>query len=67
MEENLETSQGSEPNKESPSGENITLSDAMTGVITEPGETYEAVKNSTKKNYWLIPILILIVVYLISS
>ncbi len=46
--------------------ENITLSDAITGVITEPGETFESIKKSSKKYYWLIPILILIVIGIVS-
>lgn len=53
------TPQESEPN--------ITLGDALAGVFTEPGDTFASVKNSTKKNYWLIPLLILIVVSILSS
>ena len=63
MEENLEN----KPETAESPQENIALSDAMTGVITEPGDTFEAVKTSTKRNYWVIPIIILGVVYLISS
>lgn len=47
--------------------ENITLGDAMAGIFSEPGETFEAVKNSTKKNYWLIPLLIVIVVTILAT
>lgn len=47
--------------------ENISLGDAMAGVFSEPGETFEAVKSSTKKNYWLVPLLILIVITMLSS
>lgn len=47
--------------------ENISLGDAMSGVFSEPGDTYTAVKNSTKKNYWLIPILILVVISILCS
>lgn len=56
MEENLE-------NKP----ESIALTDAMTGVITEPGDTFEAVKISGKRNYWLIPIIIFAVISLVLS
>jgi Yip1-like protein len=64
MEENLENKP--ESTEEVPQ-ENITVSDAMTGVITEPGDTLEAVKTSTKRNYWVTPIIILGVIYLVSS
>ena len=47
--------------------ENITVSDAMAGVFTEPGNTFEAVKQSTKKNYWIVPIIILILISLVAS
>lgn len=47
--------------------ENISLGDAMAGVFSSPGETYTAVKQSTKKNYWLIPLIIVIVVGVLSS
>ncbi len=47
--------------------ENISLSDAMTGVITEPGNTFESVKVSTKRSYWVIPIIIFIVLTLVST
>jgi len=47
--------------------ESISLGDAMAGVFTEPGDTFEAVKRSAKRNYWLIPVLILIAVSILSS
>ncbi|MCC6866645.1 MAG: YIP1 family protein [Ignavibacteria bacterium] len=47
--------------------ENISLGDAMAGVFSEPGVTFESVKISKKKNYWLIPLLILLVISVISS
>jgi hypothetical protein len=48
-------------------GEDITASEAITGVITEPGETYERVSVSSKKNYWLLPVIILIIANLIAT
>lgn len=45
----------------------ITLGDAMAGVISSPGDTFTEVKRSSKKNYWLVPLLIVIVLSLISS
>lgn len=47
--------------------ENISLGDALAGVFSEPGNTFEQVKNSAKKNYWLIPLIILIAVSMLSS
>ncbi len=47
--------------------ENISLGDAMAGVFTEPGSTFESVKASVKKNYWLLPVLIVIAVSVLSS
>ncbi len=47
--------------------EDISLSDAMTGVITEPGPAFEAVRVSSRKNYWLIPAFVFIVLYIAST
>jgi hypothetical protein len=70
MEENL-PNKPEQPGQEVPEevqpGENITLSDAMAGVFTEPGPTFEAVKQSTRKNYWIVPIIILILISLVAS
>jgi len=67
MEENNNTS-GSEieptPQESEP---NITLGDALAGVFTEPGDTFASVRHSSRKNYWLIPLLVLIVVSILSS
>ncbi len=72
MEENIQnTEQPPEEQNETEQNEiaqdePISLTDAMTGVITEPGETFTSVKISPKKNYWLIPILIFIVISILS-
>jgi len=63
------------PNQESPQDNrdlnrdnySISLSDAMAGVFTEPSETFSEVKSSARKNYWLIPLLILLLVSVIST
>ena len=55
------------PGPENEPVEDISLSDAMTGVVTEPGATFEAVKTSSKKYYWIIPALIFIVLYIAAS
>jgi hypothetical protein len=73
MEENTnqpETGQGSEqPFQEIavPKEPDIALTDAMTGVITEPGATFEAIKKASKRNYWLVPLIIVIVISIVSS
>jgi hypothetical protein len=70
MEENLENKPGQTDSEEqspaelsgiSEAEEAISLSDAITGVFTEPGQTFEDVKRAGKKNFWLVPIIILIV------
>ncbi|MFI5211574.1 MAG: Yip1 family protein [Ignavibacteria bacterium] len=45
----------------------ITLGDAMAGVFSEPGDTFASVKKSQKKNYWLLPLLIVIIISILSS
>jgi hypothetical protein len=72
MEENKpgqqpETSGAESTEEQTTPQEDISLSDAITGVITDPSGTFEAVKASSKKNYWIIPILIFIVLYVASS
>ncbi|MCI0448678.1 MAG: YIP1 family protein [Chlorobi bacterium] len=66
MEENTEQSAAAIQSPEPPP-ENITLGDALAGVFAEPGETFTSVKQSTKKNYWVIPILIVMVVSILST
>lgn len=46
----------------------IRLLDAVSGVFTEPGETFSVIgKQQIKRNYWPIPLVILIVVSVLSS
>jgi hypothetical protein len=66
MEENKEQTQPELIETQHPQ-ESISLGDALAGVFSEPGETFSSVKNSAKKNYWLIPLIIVIVVSIISS
>ena len=47
--------------------EELSKSDAMAGVFTAPGETFESIAAGPKANYWIIPILITIAVGLIST
>ncbi len=67
MEENKDQVNPPEEIENSEVQENITVGDAMAGVFSEPGSTFQSVKQSSKKNYWLIPLLILIVVSMLSS
>ncbi len=70
MEENLEKKPDSPEEgagEESQQAEDIALSDAMTGVYTEPAATFEAVKNSKKRSYWLVPTIIAIILTLVAS
>ena len=47
-----------EPLEQNPSVEEpleqLSLTDAITGVITGPGETFETMVVTKKKNYWII-------------
>ena len=47
--------------------QNITLSDALAGVFTEPGTTFSEVKVSTRSTYWVWPIIILAVISAFAS
>jgi hypothetical protein len=68
MEENTDQSQpGSEVNIPEQPPENIALGDAIAGIFSEPGDTFIAVKQSAKKNYWVIPSIIVVVISIMSS
>lgn len=47
--------------------EELSKTEAMAGIFTAPGDTYEAVSRTEGKNYWIIPVLISIVISLIAS
>ena len=47
--------------------QNISLSDSLAGVFSEPGETFTEIKKSTKGSYWIWPIIILAVITALSS
>lgn len=44
----------------------ISVTDAITGVFTEPGETFKTIASTRKKNYWLIPVIICVIIGIIS-
>ncbi len=67
MEENTDQTAETQGTELPPAQEpEISLGDAMAGTFSEPGETFTAVKRS-KKNYWLIPLLIVVVISILSS
>lgn len=47
--------------------EQLTKTEAMSGVLTEPSQTFEAIAGGPKKNYWLTPVMIAVVLSLLSS
>ncbi len=47
--------------------EQLSNTEAMSGVITAPGETYETIANTPKKNYWILPVIIFIIVNLVAT
>ena len=67
MEENQQIQQESPEAAQEEKMPDISLGDAMAGVFSSPGETFTEVKRSSKKNYWLVPLLIVIVISIISS
>jgi len=46
--------------------EELSKIEAITGIFTEPGNTFESI-NKVSKNYWLLPMIITIVLGLITS
>ena len=57
----------SEPQEPQEPFEELSKSEAMAGVFTAPGETFETIAAAPKKNYWLMPVLITVLVGLIST
>ena len=47
--------------------EPLTQAEAMSGVISDPFNTFDTIGKSGKKNYWLLPTLILVIVSVIAS
>ena len=47
--------------------QNISLSDALAGVFSEPGETFTEVKRSTRSTYWLLPLIIIAFITALAS
>jgi len=47
--------------------QDFTLTDSLSGVFTEPGNTFIEIKRSSKKTFWVIPIIIFAIITGISS
>lgn len=47
--------------------EELSKTDAISGIFTSPGETYETIANTPKRNYWLMAILICIALGYVST
>jgi len=60
--ENLEPNLSDEESVEQLSG-----SDAIIGVITSPGETFETIAITKRKNYWILPVLISVVIGIVVT
>ncbi|MCX6156988.1 MAG: YIP1 family protein [Ignavibacteriae bacterium] len=60
-----------EPLEQNPSVEEpleqLSITDAITGVLTGPGETFETMVSTKKKNYWVIPVLLSIVIGIVVT
>lgn len=61
MENEIQQPENTEPKVQ------LSYVDAISGTIISPGETFETIDASPKRNYWLISILICIVLGLIAS
>ena len=65
MEEN--NLQNQEQLSEQESGvETVSVVEAMSGVFYDPNGTFESIKK-VKKNYWVIPLVFMVVINLIAS
>ncbi|MCB0721379.1 MAG: YIP1 family protein [Ignavibacteriae bacterium] len=47
--------------------EEFSSTDAMIGVFTEPGQTFETISKDPQRNYWILPTIIFIVLNLIAT
>ena len=65
-EENLQNNQESSDFIQEPY-EELSSTDVMVGIFTEPGETYESIGQGSSKKYWPLPTIIFIVLYLIGT
>jgi len=47
--------------------EQLTSTDAIIGVLSSPGETFETIAATKKKNYWLLSVLITIIISIVVT
>jgi len=47
--------------------EQLTSTDAIIGVLSSPGETFETIAATKKKNYWLLSVLISIIISIVVT
>jgi hypothetical protein len=45
----------------------LSQMDAISGVFTEPGNTFESIAKFPKRNFWLLPVLILVLTSIVFS
>ncbi|MFA5404151.1 MAG: hypothetical protein WC358_04380 [Ignavibacteria bacterium] len=45
----------------------LSQMDAISGIFTEPGDTFESIAKFPKRNFWLLPVIILVVTSIVSS
>lgn len=45
----------------------LSQMDAISGIFTEPGNTFDSIAKYPKRNFWLLPVLILVVTSIVSS
>lgn len=45
----------------------LSQMDAISGIFTEPGNTFETIAKFPKRNFWLLPVIILVVTSIVSS
>lgn len=57
----------SSPEEESYPIEQLTQTDAMSGTLTSPSETFETIAHTPLKNYFIIPVIISVILGLVSS
>jgi len=45
----------------------LSQMDAISGIFTEPGNTFETMTKFPKRNFWLLPLIILVITSVVSS
>lgn len=45
----------------------LSQMDAISGIFTEPGNTFDTIAKYPKRNFWLLPVIILVVTSVVSS